>query len=85
MARIYISSTYPDLAEVREAVFRTMRMIGHDVIAMQDYVATEQRPLEKCLADVRSCDIYVGIIAWRYGYIRKARNAQLLSWNFEKL
>jgi hypothetical protein len=39
------------------------------VIAMEDYVATDERPLDKCLADVASCDIYIGIFAWRYGYV----------------
>ena len=28
-----------------------------------------QRPLQKCLEDVASSDIYVGIFAFRYGYI----------------
>jgi hypothetical protein len=36
---------------------------------MEDCVATDKRPLDKCLADVASCDVYVGIFAWRYGYI----------------
>ena len=39
------------------------------VIAMEDYVAQDERPLQKCLKDVSSSDIYVGIFAWRYGYI----------------
>jgi uncharacterized protein DUF4062 len=39
------------------------------VIAMEDYVATDQRPTEKCLADVATSDLYIGIFAWRYGYI----------------
>ena len=69
MASVYISSTYSDLKEYRDAVYRTLRQMRHDVIAMEDYVATEQRPLAKCLADVAACDIYVGIYAWRYGYI----------------
>jgi tetratricopeptide (TPR) repeat protein len=41
----------------------------YDVMAMEDYVAADQRPLDKCLADVVSCDLYIGIFAWRYGYI----------------
>src|SRR5688572_13889985 len=69
MARIYISSTYSDLKELREAVYRVLRKMGHDAIAMEDYVATDQRPLDKCLADVARCDVYIGIFAWRYGYI----------------
>ena len=57
MARIYLSSSYIDLIDVREKVYRALRKMGHDVIAMEDYVAADQRPLEKCLADVVSCDI----------------------------
>ncbi len=36
---------------------------------MEDYVASDQRPVDDCLKDVAKSDIYVGIIAWRYGYI----------------
>jgi tetratricopeptide (TPR) repeat protein len=69
VAKIYISSTYEDLKDYREAVYRALRRDRHDVIAMEDYVARDQRPLQKCLEDVASCDIYVGIFAWRYGFI----------------
>jgi len=68
MARIYISSTYTDLKKYREAVNDTLHQLGHEVIAMEYYVATDQRPLDKCLADVDSCDLYVGLFAWRYGF-----------------
>jgi len=68
MAKIYISSTYNDLKDYREAVYHTLRQMGHDVIAMEDYVATDQRPVDKCLADVAACELYVGVFAWRYGY-----------------
>jgi hypothetical protein len=69
MAKIYISSTYSDLKEYREKVYRILSQWGHQVIAMEDYVASDQRPLDKCLADVAGCDLYVGIFAWRYGYV----------------
>jgi hypothetical protein len=69
MTKIYISSTYADLKDYRETAYRTLRQMGHDVIAMEDYVATDQRPVSKCLADVANCDLYVGIFAWRYGYV----------------
>ena len=69
MAKIYISSTYEDLKEYRESVYDSLRKMRHDVISMEDYVAQDQRPLQKCLRDVISCDIYIGIFAWRYGYI----------------
>jgi serine/threonine-protein kinase len=69
MAKIYISSTYVDLKEEREAAAQAVRRLGHQSIAMEDYVASDKRPVEKCLQDVRSCNVYVGIFAWRYGYI----------------
>jgi hypothetical protein len=69
MARIYISATYSDLQAHREQVYRALRELGHDVIAMEDYVADDQRPLARCLADVAACQLYVVIFAHRYGYI----------------
>ena len=69
MATIYLSSTYEDLKDYRRVVYEAVRKSGHQVIAMEDYVARDQRPLESCLQDVRSADLYVGLFAFRYGYI----------------
>ena len=69
MAKIYISSTYVDLKKEREAAARAIRRLGHRAIAMEDYVAADKRPVDKCLQDVRSSDAYVGIFALRYGSI----------------
>lgn len=67
--KIYISSTFQDLSEYRSAVDRTLRRMGHDVIGMEQYVAEGNKPLDRCLADVRAADLYVIILAWRYGYV----------------
>ncbi len=69
MATIYLSSTYEDLQDYRRVLFDALRKSGHQVIAMEDYVATDQRPVEKCLKDVEQAHIYVGLFAFRYGYI----------------
>ena len=69
MARIYISSTMVDLDAHRAAVINGLRKLRQDVVAAEDYVAGEQRPLDRCIADVRRCNIYVGIFAWRYGFV----------------
>jgi len=76
MAKIYLSSTYEDLIDYRKAVYDILRKMGHDVIAMEDYVATDERPAAKCLADVASCHLYVGLIAWRYGYAPSQNNTE---------
>ena len=74
MSNIYLSATYKDLKRHRDAVYRVLRMLRHDVVSMEDYVATDDYPLHKCLADVASCDIYVGLVGWRYGYIPESDN-----------
>jgi len=65
--KIYISATYRDLQKHRLAVLANLRRMGHQPIGMEDYAAEGVRPLSRCLDDVAKCDIYVGIIAWRYG------------------
>lgn len=67
MATIYLSSTCEDLKDYRSAVFDALRKSGYRVIAMEDYVATDQRPVDKCLKDVEQADLYVGLFGFRYG------------------
>lgn len=74
MARIYVSSTYSDLQEHRAKVSEVLRQLGHEVVAMEGYVASDQRPLDRCLADVAASNIYVGIFAHRYGFIPEQDN-----------
>nr|WP_275424815.1 DUF4062 domain-containing protein [Streptomyces sp. SID13726] len=64
-----MSSTVSDLKEFRTAVLAALRRLPLDVVAMEDYAAFDERPLEKCLADVESCDLYIGLFAFRYGFV----------------
>lgn len=77
MARIYISSTYEDLKEERQAASDAIVASGHLPVGMEYYRASEDRPLDKCLADVRSCQGYVGIFAFRYGFVPKKRKRSI--------
>ncbi|MEO7363045.1 MAG: DUF4062 domain-containing protein, partial [Gemmatimonadaceae bacterium] len=67
--RIYLSSTFQDLEEYRAKVFSALERAGLQVARMEGYTAADQRPMDLCLADVATADVYVGIYAWRYGYI----------------
>lgn len=44
-------------------------MLGHQDIAMEHYGADPRPPIHKCLSDVAGCDIYIGIIGRRYGWV----------------
>jgi hypothetical protein len=63
MAKIYVSSTFNDLKDCRDAAIKLLRRMRHDVVAMEDYTAEDQRPAGKRLADVAACDLYVGLFA----------------------
>jgi hypothetical protein len=67
--RVYVSSTYLDLREGRGEIRTALQRMAVEDVAMETYTAGEERPLQRCLDDVRSCDLYVGIFAWRYGFI----------------
>ncbi len=66
---VYISSTYLDLSEYRAAARAQIQEMGLHEVSMETYAAEDARPIERCLADVRASDVYIGIFAWRYGYV----------------
>ena len=85
MATIYLSSTYEDLKDYRRVVFDALRQSGYQVIAMEEYVATDQRPVDKCLKDVEKADIYIGLFAFRYGYVPPAQHNNPKGWSITEL
>ena len=77
--RVYVSSTYEDLQEYRNSAINLLKRAEYSTVAMEDYVATDARPLEKCLQDVANCDLYICIVGSRYGFIppEEENNARL--------
>jgi HEAT repeat protein/predicted ATPase len=64
------------LQECRKQVSLVIRKMGHEDIAMEYYAAEDQRPVDRCLADVAACDVYIGIFAWRYGWVPPDENSE---------
>jgi serine/threonine-protein kinase len=83
MAKIYISSTYADLKKEREAAAKAVQRLEHQAIAMENYVASDRRPVDKCLQDVKRCDAYIGIFAWRYGVIPNGYDRSITHLEYE--
>jgi hypothetical protein len=79
MARVYVSSTFMDLEAHRKQVSLALRRLRHEDVAMEYYVAEEKRPIDRCLGDVDSCDAYVGMFAWRYGFVPTQDNPEHLA------
>ncbi|HEY2795297.1 MAG TPA: DUF4062 domain-containing protein, partial [Micromonosporaceae bacterium] len=69
LTKVYVSATSQDLHEYRHAISEAARQLGLEDVVMESYVAGTQPPLERCLHDVDRCEIYVGLFAWRYGFV----------------
>lgn len=70
--RVYISSTYRDLKDHRKCLldfFNTVHVRERfEVTSMEGYVADNVEPSLACMEDVKKCDIYILILANRYGF-----------------
>jgi hypothetical protein len=77
--KIYLSSTYNDLKVHRTKVARRLRQAGCDVVMMEEYAARDLPVPLACKRDVGACDLYVGVFAWRYGYVPEDDNPDRLS------
>ncbi len=70
--RVYLSSTFEDLVEHRAAAARALHRLSHQVVQMENYVSAPTTPLLKVVEDIRTCDIFIGIYAWKRGSIPTA-------------
>src|SRR5688572_14788933 len=69
--KVYLSSTFRDLQEYRKEVIHFFDRFKEvfEIISMESYVAEDRDALTKCKEDVERCDIYILILANRYGTI----------------
>jgi len=84
MFQVYISSTYHDLRDFRATAAKAVRHLQCRAIAMEDYLASDERPLDRCLADVRASNVYVGLFARRYGFTPSGQNKSITQLEYEE-
>ena len=66
--KIFLSSTFKDLEEHREQVFRAVQKLeGYACVRMEDFGARDWEADEFCRRRVDECDIFVGILGHLYG------------------
>jgi len=70
---VYLSSTYLDLRRYRKAIALALRKAQYQVTMMEEYAARDEMVEFACQGDVVRCDAYVGVFAWRYGYVPKSK------------
>lgn len=64
---VFISSTFLDLAPHRKAIWELLEEFDVSVRGMEQFGARTGTPLETCIAELEQSDVYVGVIAFRFG------------------
>ena len=68
--RVFLSSTFTDLAGHRQTVQGAIRQLGAVDVSMEHFGARDERPADECIRLVRQeSDLFVGIYAHKYGYV----------------
>ncbi len=67
--QVFISSTYEDLKEQRDAVVKAVLKMGHLPVGMEMFNAADQQQWEIIKRHIDNSDYYVLIMAHRYGSI----------------
>ena len=65
--RVFVSSTYRNLATYREILRLALEKSGHIFLGMEHYAAQDSPPLQTCLDQLDSADVYLGVIGNIYG------------------
>lgn len=77
--RVMISSTARDLPEHRKEVMDACLRQGMFPVMMEHLPANDEKAISASLKMVDEADIYVGVFAYRYGYIPKENNPKQIS------
>jgi hypothetical protein len=65
--RVFVSSTFRDLAEHREVLRLALESSGYQFRGMEHFAADDRAPLDVALPALAECDVYVLIIGDLYG------------------
>jgi formylglycine-generating enzyme required for sulfatase activity len=65
--RVFVSSTFLDQEERRRLVIDAIERAGLEPVAMERFAGRTVSPLQNDVELVQDCDLYLGILAYRYG------------------
>jgi CheY-like chemotaxis protein len=81
--KIFLSSTYQDLINHREAAARAVERLGQQGVRMEVFGARPLEPTSACLAEILDSDALVGIYAHRYGYVSVGQSKSITEQEFD--
>jgi hypothetical protein len=66
--KVFVSSTYADQREHREAINNTLARMKVQFSAMEYFGSRADEAFPVCTDEINACDALIGIYAWRYGW-----------------
>lgn len=81
--KIFVSSTYCDLAAHRQAVNDTLLRMKSQFSAMEYFGSRADDAATACFNEIAECEILVGIYAWRYGWKPTATKRSITEQEFD--
>ena len=83
MLKIMLSSTYIDLIDYRAKTLEALENIQHIIQAMELFDASHEKPLDICLKEAKESNIFICVVAWRYGSIDKRTGKSITQLEYE--
>ena len=80
---VFISSTSLDLKRYRKAAIEVCKNLGFEPIAMENFEAMGVGATEGSKRKLREADLFVGIIAHRYGYVEDGHDRSVTESEFD--
>jgi hypothetical protein len=81
--KVFLSSTYIDLIEYRQAATEAIERLDQQVKRMEVFGARPEEPIVACFEEIKRCDIFIGIYAHRYGYILDGSEVSITEAEFD--
>jgi hypothetical protein len=67
--QVYVSSTYSDLQEERNAAFNAILSLGHIPIGLEKFPASDEKSTQIAKRFIDNCDVFVILVGGRYGSV----------------
>ncbi|MCW4011712.1 MAG: DUF4062 domain-containing protein [Candidatus Bathyarchaeota archaeon] len=82
--KVFVSATRTDLVNERVSVLEAIRQLQFQHVTMEYFGADPRDSIEVCLERVRESDVYVGIIAHRYGSVVETTGKSFTHMEYEE-
>jgi hypothetical protein len=83
MISVFISSTSEDLSDYRDAAIEVCQRQGMFPVAMEHFAAMSAGATAGSRTKLDGCELYVGIYAYRYGYIEPGFDRSVTELEFD--